>query len=75
MNKDRYKSKIEEFGALVKKVRENQGKTQQRLADDCEVDLRTIQRIEKGEYGPGLHVVYALADALEVQPYYLFSKV
>lgn len=39
--------------------------TQQTLSDLCNVDIRTIQRIEKGEYGMGLHLLFALSDALE----------
>lgn len=41
--------------------------TQQTLSDLCEVDVRTIQRIEKGEFGIGLHILFGLADALEVK--------
>lgn len=41
--------------------------TQQTLADLSELDIRTIQRIEAGEYGIGLHTLFALADSLDIK--------
>lgn len=49
--------------------------TQQTLAALCEVDIRTIQRIEKGEFGFGLHLLFALADAFEVELPELFKDI
>ena len=40
--------------------------TQQTLSDLCEVDIRTIQRMEKGEFGSGLHILFAIADAFKI---------
>ena len=48
--------------------------TQQTLADLCELDIRTIQRIEVGEYGIGLHILYALADAFKMTASELIDK-
>lgn len=47
--------------------------SQQELADKCEIDIRTIQRIEKGEYGFGLHILFALAEALKIEAYDLLK--
>lgn len=41
--------------------------TQQLLSDLCNIDIRTVQRIEKGEYGMGLHLLFAIADAFEIK--------
>jgi transcriptional regulator with XRE-family HTH domain len=62
----KYVKQILRFGANVKMLREKRSFTQQQLADLCEVDIRTIQRIERGEFGVNLHILYALADALDV---------
>lgn len=53
-------------------MREDRGLTQQDLADKCDVDTRTIQRIERGDSGIGLHILFALSKALEVQTFELF---
>ena len=60
-----YTKELKTFGEKIKSKRKELGKSQKELAGLCEVDYRTIQRIEKGEYGLGLHLLYALADALE----------
>lgn len=38
-----------QFGALVRRARENAGKTQQSLAEQAGISLRTLSRIESGE--------------------------
>jgi transcriptional regulator with XRE-family HTH domain len=59
---------IKQFGARIKKLRAAALLSQQELADRSEIDIRTVQRIEKGEYGVGLHNLFALAAALCVKP-------
>jgi transcriptional regulator with XRE-family HTH domain len=63
-----YTEEIRKIGLKVKTLRESGGLTQQRLADECGIDIRTIQRIEAGEYGFGLPILFALAEALKVKP-------
>ncbi len=41
------------LGGKIKKIREKKLMSQSTLASMCDVDIRTIQRIEKGEYGFG----------------------
>lgn len=60
-----YTSEIKRLGKKIKKIRTAKKITQHTLAGLCEVDIRTIQRIEAGEFGMGLHILLALADALE----------
>lgn len=62
--KKNYSAEIKRFGKNVKKLRESKGLTQQALSDLCEVDIRTIQRIEKGQYATRLDLLLALLDAL-----------
>ena len=47
--------------------------TQQSLSDLCQVDIRTIQRVESGEFGSGLHIIYAIAEAFEMTAAELLS--
>ena len=62
--KKNYSAEIKRFGKNVKKLRESKGLTQQALSDLCEVDIRTIPRIEKGQYATRLDLLLALLDAL-----------
>jgi transcriptional regulator with XRE-family HTH domain len=57
----------------IKDFRIKQGLTQQQLADEAGVTLRTIQRIENGEVKPSLHSLNSLgrvlnADLSELSP-------
>lgn len=61
-----YTSEIKRLGKHIKVLRESKKITQQNLAGFCEVDIRTIQRIEKGEFGMSLHILFAIAEALNV---------
>jgi transcriptional regulator with XRE-family HTH domain len=68
-----YSSQLKKLGKKIKKLRLSKKLTQQKLADLCDVDIRTIQRIEKGEHGIGLHIIFALADSLEITTADLFK--
>jgi transcriptional regulator with XRE-family HTH domain len=50
----------------LKEIRTQKGFTQQQLADQTGITLRTIQRIEKGEVKPSLHSLNAISRVLEV---------
>lgn len=63
-----YSPQLIEFGLKIKRLREARSLTQQDLAGKCEIDIRSIQRIEKGEFGLGLHILFALAAAFEMSP-------
>lgn len=71
----KYTEKLKEFGLIIKKLREDKHYSQQELADRCEIDIRTIQRIERGDSGIGLHILFALADAFEIAPYQLLKSI
>lgn len=57
---------IKRLGKRIKEIRTTKELTQQALADLCDVDVRTIQRIENGEHGIGLPIIYAIAEAFEM---------
>jgi DNA-binding XRE family transcriptional regulator len=48
--------------------------TQQGLADFCQVDIRTIQRVETGEYNFKLDLLLSICKALGVTPNEIFGK-
>jgi transcriptional regulator with XRE-family HTH domain len=63
------------FGEVVKRLREERNLTQLDLADRSVLDVRTIQRVEKGESGTGLHAVFAISEGLGVNPADIFIEV
>ena len=69
----KYSSEIKQLGKKIKKLRGSKKMTQQLLSDLCNIDIRTVQRIEKGEYGMGLHLLFAIADAFEIKKADLLS--
>lgn len=56
------------LAANVRRLREKQGWTQERAAEACELDLRTIQRIEGGELDTSLSVLEKLAEGFNTAP-------
>jgi transcriptional regulator with XRE-family HTH domain len=68
-----YSSQLKKLGKKIKKLRLSKKLTQQKLADLCEVDIRTIQRIEKGEHGVSLQIIFALADSFGITIVELFK--
>jgi transcriptional regulator with XRE-family HTH domain len=61
-------------GANVRRLRLAKGLTQEALAEAAELDLRFLQRVERGQTNVGVAVIVGLADALEVPPGALFRK-
>lgn len=68
-----YTKEIAKFGKNVKMLRKEHSITQQELAGRCEVDVRTIQKIESGKYNTSLQVLYAIAEAFKIDISELFS--
>ncbi len=50
---------------LIRKLRLEKGWTQEELAEMCDLSVRTIQRIERGQK-PGLETIKSLASVFEV---------
>jgi DNA-binding XRE family transcriptional regulator len=59
---------------IIKKIRIKKGMTQQQLADESGVTLRTIQRIENGDVKPSLHSLNTLGRVLEADLSEVFQK-
>jgi DNA-binding XRE family transcriptional regulator len=66
-----YTEQIKQFGLKIKFLRETLGLTQQELAYRANIDIRTVQRIEYGESNVTINNLYALAEALNVEPHKL----
>jgi transcriptional regulator with XRE-family HTH domain len=62
------------IAANVRRARARLGMTQERLAEAAELDLRFLQRVERGTANPSAVTLVALADALGVTPGALFKK-
>lgn len=57
---------MENIGAKIKELRVLKGLTQEDLAEQTGLSVRTIQRIESGEVDPRTYTLTVLATALEV---------
>ncbi len=55
------------FGDAVRKRRRQLGLSQEKLAFRCGSHRNYIGEIERGEKSPSLHIVFALAEALEME--------
>jgi transcriptional regulator with XRE-family HTH domain len=55
-----------EFGKKVSDARLKKGMTQKELADACDVDIRTIQRIEADEVTPRTYTIKLLGNVLDL---------
>lgn len=57
-----------ELGKRILHLRESKGLTQEELVTKCNLNVRTIQRIEAGEVTPRSYTIRTIFDALEVDP-------
>ncbi len=56
-----------ELGSKIAQLRKEKGYTQEDLAAKCNMNVRSIQRIEKGEVEPRPYTLKILSDILEYQ--------
>lgn len=56
------------FGELLKELREERGFSQAQLALEAELDQSFLSLIERGDRQPSLSSLFAICDALEVEP-------
>ncbi|MCF2661219.1 helix-turn-helix domain-containing protein [Pseudoflavonifractor phocaeensis] len=59
-------------GQLVMQAREEQGYSQQYVADEVEIDLRTLKKIEEGKSDPDYITIYKLIHLLYISPKIMF---
>ena len=70
-----YSEQVKQLGLEVQRLRKVHKISKQELAYRCGVDRRTIERIERGMYGSGLYILFALADAFELEPSELLEPI
>lgn len=70
-----FENDLKQFGTEIKSVRKSKKITQLQLSSLCDVDIRTIQRIEKGEFNPSLRVLIRIANAFEMSLSNLIKQV
>ena len=61
------KDLVKAIGERVRKLRLKQGLSQEDLANEADIPLSQIGRIERGETNPTVSTLYVLAQALEVE--------
>jgi transcriptional regulator with XRE-family HTH domain len=54
------------FGKRIAGLREQQGRSQQQLAEDCGIHLETIQQIENGEANIPISIILRLSEHLRM---------
>lgn len=62
-----------EFADRLKKLRQDQEKTQYELAQDVGTSQAAISRLEAGDQNPTYEIIRRLSDALNVSPAYLMG--
>jgi transcriptional regulator with XRE-family HTH domain len=69
-----YEIELKRIGKKIKALRVKNKMTQQSLSDFCDVDIRTIQRIEVGKQNVALTLILAIAEGLGVSVSELLDK-
>ena len=60
------KDKLAHLGSCIRAARHDCKLTQQELADDCHVAIKTIQNIEKGQMNPSFEILYPIVNRLGI---------
>lgn len=66
-NKNLYTMKQPDLGKKISELRKQKGLTQEELVAQCNINVRTIQRIEAGEVTPRSYTIKVILDVLGVQ--------
>jgi transcriptional regulator with XRE-family HTH domain len=64
---------INDFGENLRKIRLSKNISQLTLANEADISISQIQRIEYGEINPSIAIAKSLADALEIDVIELFK--
>jgi len=66
VNQNLYKMKQPQLGQKILEWRKAKGLTQEELVELCQINVRTIQRIEAGEVTPRSYTLKTIMEALDV---------
>ena len=59
---------LKKIGGRIREYRQLLGLSQTELANLCDVELSTINRIELGKSSPTISLLFVVAEQLQVQP-------
>jgi transcriptional regulator with XRE-family HTH domain len=59
---------LKQLGQRIREIRLSKNLTQSSLASLCDIDVRTIQMIEKGSMNMSLKILITIAKSLEMNP-------
>nr|WP_155079020.1 helix-turn-helix transcriptional regulator [Flavobacterium sp. MC2016-06] len=60
---------------MIGELRRKEKITQEQLSTLCNVDVRTIQRIEKGKQNITISLLFSIADSLKIESSILIGKI
>ena len=72
--KNRNLMKQPELGKKILELRKLKGLTQEELVEQCNINVRTIQRIEAGDVLPRSYTIKAILEVLGVKFEEVFDK-
>jgi len=67
------KALIKSLGERIRRLRNEKGISQEDLANDADIPLSQIGRIERGETNPTISSLYVIALALDIELKNLFD--
>jgi transcriptional regulator with XRE-family HTH domain len=70
----RHQEGINKFGCRLKSLRISRNISQEKLANDCNVEISQISRIERGVVNTSVSMVYTLAEKLNIEPLEFFKE-
>ncbi len=73
-NKNLFTMKQPELGQKILELRKSKGLTQEELVEKCNINVRTIQRIESGEVTPRTFTIKTILEALNVDSNLIFRN-
>ena len=73
LNTDQLKKIRKEFGLQVKKIRKDQGYSQESFADECQLHRTYIGAIERGEKNISIDNIAKIAATLKISLHELFD--
>lgn len=66
---------LKQFATQFKKIRKENGFTQEKLSYKAEITLSQIARIETFKTNPTLSTIFALCEAMDVKPEEVFKNI
>ena len=75
MKYNNYEYELIQLGNIIRHLRLEKGITQEHLSSLCDVDVRTIQRIEKGKQNLSLSLLFSISNSLNTKPEILINKI